>query len=538
MHTYQKHKHAKWILRLTIACLLPGCGGSGEPSAASMQNTSTSPDAEKSSTSSDVSLSMAIVNQPLREAKEKYSPSTQYSTAYCQDGNYPTQWEWNPATILPQPAPATSGTPKIVQMRNGAAIATYTSLGGDAGYSKPNSANGSDTNVGPFRRQPYLQWQPGDTFLIYPAVYSGANMQIYIGPNAANDADYSAGKFVVPENITIRGVTVNGQRPVIVNPPSGASNANYGQSLIYAEGRYSNGTLTQPASNITIENIDIVDSSNGGKIGKAAVYVNGVKNFILKNVRITGFKQHSANGIFGTGNNSGLLLLQNVELDSNGGSGGPEHNAYINASNSDANFTFWVRGSWSHDAYYGHELKSRAQRTVVEGSYLSGRRAGAGQQTEAYLLDVPDGGVLVARNNIFVKNYSGNNSNGASLTFGVESASTSRSWGLAVEHNTFVAFSHYYDDQNHPLYPMFIGSNAPGSKNVSSNLFVGYCPTGNAAKDFRGTNYGTLNFNEIDMGYRPRNPSLTGNPNIVGGKTYRHKTFTILRKTNALGARD
>lgn len=423
-------------------------------------------------------------------------------------------------------------------MRNGVAIATYTSLGGDKGYSKPNSTDGTDTSVGPFRRQPYLQWQSGDVFLIYPAVYSGADMQIYIGPNAANSTDYSAGKFSVPENITIRGVTIDGQRPVIVNPPSGAAYANYNQSLIYAEGRYSSGTLIQPASNITIENIDIVDSSTGGNIGKAAVYVNGVKNFTLRNVRISGFKQHSANGIFGTGNNSGTLLLENVELDSNGGAGGPEHNAYINASNSDPNFTFEVRGSWSHDSFYGHELKSRAQRTVVEGCYLSGHRAAPGEQAEAYLLDVPDGGILIARNNIFVKNYSGNNSNGASLTFGVESASTTRNWGLIVEHNTFVAFSRYYDDQGHTLYPMYIGSSAPGSKTVSSNVFIGYYPTGNATKDFRGTNFAILNFGDIDQEFRPITPSLTGNQEIIGTSSYFHKAVSAKRTTNALGAKD
>lgn len=423
-------------------------------------------------------------------------------------------------------------------MRNGVAIATYTSLSGSS-YSKENSYNGTDTSVGPFRRVPYLQWQSGDVFLIYPAVYSGADMQIYIGPNTANSADFKAGKYVIPENITIRGVTVDGQRPVIVNPPTGANNSNYGQSLIFAEGTYdANGNVIVPASNITIENLDIVDSPTGGKIGKAAVYVNGVKNFTLRNVRISGFKQHSANGIIGTYNNSGTLLLENVELDSNGGAGGPEHNAYINPSSTDPNFTFHVKGSWSHDAYYGHLLKSRAQRTIVEGSYLSGQRAEPGKQTETYLLDVPNGGVLIARNNVFVKDYSGNNSNGASLTFGVESTTDNRAWDLTVEHNTFVGFSRYYDEQKHQLFPLYIGNSAPGPKKVSSNVFVGYCQSGNVYRDFRGDNFATLNFNEIDQTFRPFSPSLTGNNSIIGTNAYMHKAATVPRFTIALGARD
>jgi len=113
--------------------------------------------------------------------------------------------------IVRQDAPATSGTPKIVQMRDGVAIATFSAFGGDAARSKPNSENGTDTSVGPFRRSPYTQWKSGDVFLVYPAVYSGPDMQIYIGPNIVNDDDFRAGRASVPSNITIRGVTVDGK---------------------------------------------------------------------------------------------------------------------------------------------------------------------------------------------------------------------------------------------------------------------------------------------------------------------------------------
>jgi hypothetical protein len=418
------------------------------------------------------------------------------------------------------------------------AIATYSSFGGDAARSKPNSENGTDTSVGPFRRSPYTQWKSGDVFLVYPAVYSGPDMQIFIGPNIVNDEDYRAGRYSIPSNITIRGVTVDGKRPVIVNPPKGASNATYGQGLVYIDGRYdAAGKIAQRATNITIENLDIVDSPSGGGIGKAAVYINGAQDVTLRKVRIAGFKQHSANGIFSTGNTAGTLLLENVELDSNGGGGGPEHNAYIGASNSDPNFTFKVTGSWSHDAYYGHLLKSRAQRTIVEGSYLTGQRAAPGQQAETYLLDVPDGGELTVRNTIFVKNFSGNNSNGASLTFGVESASPSRSWGLTVEHNTFVALSRYYDDAKHKLFPMFISSKALGDKKIDSNLYVGYC-NGDVARDAPGTNAVTAGFNDIDQSYRPRVPALTGKKSIIGTTSYQHQGRSARRRTNAVGARD
>ncbi len=480
-------------------------------------------------------LASATVRVTTAATENGYSPLTNYANDFCQSGNYPAQWEWNPALTMKQPAPATSGTPRMVQIRDGKVIATYNKLGGD-GRSKANSSNGEDPATGPFRRAPYTQWKSGDVFEIYPAVYSGADMQIYVGPNLAYDG---VGAPDIPRNITIRGITVDGKRPVIVNPPGGASNSTLSQGLIYIHGVYDKQQkLVTPSADITIENIDIVDSPDGGSAGKAAVYVNGVKNFTLRNVRIAGFKQHHANGIFATPNNSGTLLLDNVELDSNGGSGGPEHNAYINSSDVDPNFTFQVRNSWSHGSFYGHALKSRAQRTIVEGSYLAGTAAAPGQQTDTYLLDVPDGGTLIARNNVFVKNRSGNNSNGASITFGVESTNTPRPWELVLEHNTFVAFSRYYDDQKHSLYPLYIGSAAPGPRTVDANVFVGYCPTGNAGRDFRGTNASVLNFNEIDQSFRPRSPQLTGRSGIVGTPQYSHQVLRATRRTNALGARD
>jgi hypothetical protein len=479
-------------------------------------------------------LASATVRVSSAATDSGYSPATNYANDFCTSGNYPTQWEWNPALTLKQPAPATSGTPRMVQIRDGKVIATYGKLGGNA-YSKPNSSNGEDPSIGPFRRSPYTQWKSGDVFEIYPAVYSGADMQIYIGPNLAYDG---VGTHDIPRNITIRGITVDGKRPVIVNPPSGSSNNTMGQGLIYIDGEYKDKKLATPSADITIENIDIVDSPDGGTPGKAAVYVNGVNNLTLRNVRIAGFKLHQANGIFATPNNSGTLLLDNVELDGNGGSGGPEHNAYINMSSVDPNFTFQVRNSWSHGSYYGHALKSRAQRTIVEGSYLAGTRAAAGQQTDTYLLDVPDGGTLIARNNVFVKNFSGNNSNGASITFGVESTNQPRTWELVIEHNTFVGFSRYYDDQKHVLFPLFIGSAAPGPRTVDANVFVGYCTTGNASRDFRGTNASVLNFNEIDQSFRPRNPQLSGRSGIVGTPQYSHQLLRSTRRTTALGARD
>src|SRR5205807_3601931 len=135
-----------------------------------------------------------------------------------------------------QPRAATAAdnlTPKIEQVRNGAVIATWKYLGaGKCGgndfgtYAHPQIS--ADKGCGPFGRSHFFQtWQNGDTFLAYPAVYNtddDAN-QPFIAPNYETVQQYNNNLPNTPTNITIKGVTVNGVRPVfLVDSAGGASN--------------------------------------------------------------------------------------------------------------------------------------------------------------------------------------------------------------------------------------------------------------------------------------------------------------------------
>jgi hypothetical protein len=476
---------------------------------------------------------------PPPGAPEPYSPVTNFSSTYCTDGKFPDQWVWNPANLrdpVPQAATEADGKPLIKQVRAGKVIATYTSFGGTGATTKENNTDGQDVSGGAFHRSPYTNWQDGDVFEVYPAVYEGADQQPWIGPLVDNYQNFMASKFTVPKNITIRGITVNGKRPVIRNPSTGASNNTLGQGIVYVD----------QSENITIENLEIADSSAGGGIGKAGVYVNGAKNLTLRDVKISGFKTHEANGIFGTDNNTGTLKLERVELDGNGGGGGPEHNAYINASKTDPNFTVTMTGSWTHGAYYGHLFKSRAQVNVLEGNYFMGSKWDGTTQTENYLADFPNGGRVTLRNNIFVKNRSGDNSNAMSVTYAMEGVNDARALSLDIQHNTFVALNRYYDG-SHPLYPMqfYYPAQVPTDAGfpvtntvIAHNVFVGYCTQNQPFIDYRGENPLELNFNQIDQSFRPRDASVTGNPAIKGTLEYAHPLKGVPRTTSLTGARD
>jgi len=425
----------------------------------------------------------------------------------------PTPVAWTPGAITAKPPPATSGTPRIEQLRGGKVIAVYTSFSDNVGCTYKN--NGTDhidpgpaaaSGCGPFTREySYRLWEPHDVFVVYPAVYQGSSNNPWFGPEADDSAAYAAGIFHVPNLVTVTGLAGAATRPVILLN-TGASNNSLGQAAVY----FSGGT------GMVFENIDVIATS-GASVGKSGVYINGTTNLTISNVEVSGFEiangpgQGGADGIFGTPNNAGFLLLDQVELDHNGGTNGPAHNAYINASTVDPHFTVIMQNSWSHDAFYGHLFKSRAQSTTMTANYFEGGLPQPGYpQAEAYLLDVPNGGTLVARNNVFVKTMSGPDSNAISIVFGEEGFTDNRAQSIDIENNTFVAYA-LTDDGSSKLFPMsfFTPAALPHSagfpagvrSQVLKNAFVGYCKTGQATQDYRGNIAVIEAFAELGGGY-------------------------------------
>ncbi|MDD4915259.1 MAG: hypothetical protein PHW13_09535 [Methylococcales bacterium] len=480
--------------------------------------------------------------------------------------SYPAQWTWDPNNTIQQPRAATAAdnlTPRIDQVRNGVVIATYGSFGSNGNTCNPNyEVNGylnpqpaASSGCGPFGHMTHIDifrlWQNGDTFLVYPAVYTGNQNNIFIGPMLANYTDTGT----VPANITIQGVTVNGIRPVILDPIAILWDFTSAQAPIYIFG---GGTADTNSTNIVIENIDLAADTNIGFGGMSAVYVNGGTDITLRQMRIHGFEQASGNtggtnGIFSTPNNTGTLTLDQIELYENGGWYGPRHNAYINASAVDPNFTVHMTNSWSHDAYYGHLFKSRAQVTIMEGNYFQGGLPQGGDyaQAENYLLDVPNGGQLTMRNNVLVKNASGLGSNGAMITFAVEGADN-RVQSVDIENNTFMAFAATYDGY-HPIWPFFFWNGVvPGTSGyvlstpsgdvvpstvVSNNAFVGLCPNASAAQSYRGDTQETTAFSEIKPDFSFSNPALSYDIVQAGTPAYSHEAQTgLLRQIITSGS--
>ena len=471
----------------------------------------------------------------------------------CPAGQgYPAQTR----TVRNSPTAATSGVPKIEQYRQGALIATYSSLSDQPGCTM--AGDGTDnihpaapaaSGCGPFTREhTFRLWQAGDTFLVYPAVYAGPYNQPWIGPEFDDGADYVAGIFHTPDNIVLQGVVQNNMRPVILLN-QGASTNTLNQAPVYFD----------QSTGFTMDSIDVV-SGPGAGAGKAGVYNSGASNLTLRRMRVSGFARTDLNGLFGAGNYSGSLLLDEVELDHNGGPDGPSHNAYIGASVIDPNYTVVMQHSWSHDAFYGHLFKSRAQVNVFVANYFEGGRPTGGHtQAEAYLLDVPNGGRLTVRNNVFVKNASGPNSNGMSVSFLMEGMSDGRPQSVDLENNTFVTFAETYDG-THPNYPLsFLYRNVrpddaawPASipVRVIKNAFIGYCaaPDG-GPQSYHGDLALTESFTETSKSFafstkvisddRALAAQLSGYQPELGTPVYAQQIQKdLLRQRMTVGAKD
>jgi hypothetical protein len=349
--------------------------------------------------------------------------------------------------------------------------------------------------------------------------------------------------------IKIEGVVQNGLRPVVLLDVPATHNALY-QAAVYL------GT----SSNITMENIDVIEAATG-TVGQAGVYVTGATNLTLRNVRISGFSQSINDGLFGADGNTGTLLLDQIELDHNGGNNpnGLAHNAYINASSADPTFTVMMTHSWTHDATFGHLFKTRATVDTFIGNYFQGGLPEPGTGVgESYLLDVPNGAQLTVRDNIFTKNASGYYGNGANITFAVEGVPDTRALSIDIENNMFVAYAEFYNgvDGNFPFF-FYYPAVEPGTPQwpatvpyrVIKNAFVGYCPVSGNPQGYRGDIYAEEAFAELSGGFSlltkvnsnevRLSKTLPGYTKVIGSLAYAHAMQPgVRRKVATLGAED
>ena len=119
--------------------------------------------------------------------------------------------------------------------------------------------------------------------------------------------------------------------------------------------------------------------------------------------------QNNQNGILGGAYPSGTVTIRNSEFDHNGAGDGYTHGIYIGDI---ASLT--IDGSYFHDAVVGHEIKSRAENTIIRNSRIEDGPNGSA----SYAIDLPNGGAVEISDSIVEKGP--NSQNPVLIAYGEE----------------------------------------------------------------------------------------------------------------------
>lgn len=172
--------------------------------------------------------------------------------------------------------------------------------------------------------------------------------------------------------------------------------------------------------NTTVENIEFSGASVPDKNG-AGIRQEGA------NLRIINcYFHHNENGILAGGNKDSEILIRNSEFAHNGSGDGQTHNIYIGNI---AKLT--VSKSYIHHARIGHQVKSRARKTVIEYNRIMDEETG----NSSYIIDIPNGGVAVIVGNLLQQGPM--TDNWAMISYGAEGVGN-RPGTLYLVNNTLV----------------------------------------------------------------------------------------------------
>jgi hypothetical protein len=156
-------------------------------------------------------------------------------------------------------------------------------------------------------------------------------------------------------------------------------------------------------TNTTVENIEFsgakVEHRNG-----AGIRLEG-PGLTIRNCHF----HHNENGILTAPHPDSDIVIEHSEFNDNGFGDGQSHNLYIGTVRS-----FILRFSYVHHAVVGHNVKTRALKTILEHNRITDERDGR----SSYAIDLPNGGVAFVVGNVV--HQGPKNENKTVLAYGAE----------------------------------------------------------------------------------------------------------------------
>ncbi|MCC6752439.1 MAG: right-handed parallel beta-helix repeat-containing protein [Saprospiraceae bacterium] len=251
-------------------------------------------------------------------------------------------------------------------------------------------AEGKTWNVGP-------QWDHKVPSAVASLVGSGDTVWIEAGLYPGDGCKWSADKLYIAGK---------GGRAVL-----DAQRTGFGGKAIWVIA----GSETQ-IENVDFLHCEVVDR-NGAGIRLEGTHLT---------VRYCSFIENQ-NGILAGDNPLSDILVEHCEFAANGSGNGFTHNIYVNRVRS-----LTLRYNYIHHAYYGHEVKSRAQQNVILYNRITNEDGDA-----SYEIDFPNGGqALVLGNVIQQSKFSDNNT---IIAYGLEGMNNPGPHKLCFLFNTVVS---------------------------------------------------------------------------------------------------
>ena len=216
------------------------------------------------------------------------------------------------------------------------------------------------------------------------------------------------------------------------------------------------GIWNPSGTNLIVDNIEFLGATVPDNNG-AGIRYDGSGYLYITN----SYFHDNQDGILYTANQQTLatnnVVIDHSEFAHNGVRTGQSHNMYISVCNS-----FVLRFSYSHDAFIGHEVKSRSNTNYI----LYNRIAGEASGRSSYNIDLPQGGLSYIIGNVIEK--SPNADNAANISYSVE-PQTNPVQKLYIAYNTIVNNSNRVNDRS----VLFIKDKGLVEARMVDNLIVG-----------------------------------------------------------------
>jgi hypothetical protein len=207
---------------------------------------------------------------------------------------------------------------------------------------------------------------PGQRFTTIAAAVAASNSGDTINVQAGT---YTNDFFYIGHSLTLQAI--GGVAKIIAT-----QSALFGKAII-VEG--------VPGANVVINGFDISGATVTDGNGAAIRYEGG--SLTLNSV----YFHNNEEGLLGADDPNGSITINNSEFAFNGfGDVGHTHNLYVGNI-----ATLTITGSYFHDANVGHEIKSRAENTVITNSRIFDNTS-----TASYSIYLPNGGSATIQHNV------------------------------------------------------------------------------------------------------------------------------------------